>query len=171
MWQYTVQLEKQNFYSYINPHLLEGNTQPSQYHAEESLYPDVNLPMQRIQQECQDVHIPPRGKPLDRSIMHDWKGVKAKRLDKKMCGGQINKCEICALVFTWIEACDTCFPLHIEECILWDLYTCNFHTFYPDERKCTYISKWRENWLWDLRLRQHCCWRFKSSRMLQYVVW
>lgn len=62
--------------SYINPHLFEGNTQPSQYPAEESLFPEVNLPMQRIQQECQDVHTPPREKPLDRSIMHDWKGVK-----------------------------------------------------------------------------------------------
>jgi hypothetical protein len=58
--------------------------QPSQYHAEESLFPDVNLPKQRIQEECQDVHhIPPREKPLDRSIMHDWKKVKANRLDEK----------------------------------------------------------------------------------------
>lgn len=47
-------------HSYINPHLFEGNTQASQYHAEESLFPDVNLPLQRIQQECQDVHTPPR---------------------------------------------------------------------------------------------------------------
>ena len=117
------------------------------------LFPNVNLPMQRIQQECQDVHhIPPWEKPLDRSIMHDWKGVKEKKVDeKKICGGQINKSKMCALVFTWIEACDKCFPLHTEECIFWDLYTCHFHTFYPDERKCSYISKWRENWLWDLR--------------------
>jgi hypothetical protein len=48
-----------------------------------SLFPDVNLPMQRIQQECQDVHTAPWEKPLDRSIMHDWKGVKEKKLDEK----------------------------------------------------------------------------------------
>jgi hypothetical protein len=36
-----------------------------------------------MQQEYQDVHTPPREKPLDRSIMHDWKGVKEKRLDEK----------------------------------------------------------------------------------------
>jgi hypothetical protein len=68
---------------HINPHLFEGNTQPPQYHAEESLFPDKNLPMQRIQQEFQDVHIPPWEKPLERSIMNDWKGGKEKRLDEK----------------------------------------------------------------------------------------
>lgn len=71
--------------SYINPHLFEGSTQPSQNHAEELLFPDENLPMQRIQQEYQDVHIAPWEKLLDRSIMHDWKGVKEKRLDEKKC--------------------------------------------------------------------------------------
>ena len=39
--------------------------------------------MQRIQQDCQYAHIPPWEKPVDRSIMHDWKGVKEKMLDEK----------------------------------------------------------------------------------------
>jgi hypothetical protein len=75
--------EAEFLHPYINPNLFEGNIQPSQYHAEESLFPNVNLPMQRIQQECQDVHITPWEKPLDRSIVYDWKVVKDERLDEK----------------------------------------------------------------------------------------
>jgi hypothetical protein len=50
-----------------------------------SLFPDENLPTQRIQQEFQDVHMPPWEKLLERSTMHNWKGVMEKRLDKKKC--------------------------------------------------------------------------------------